>query len=95
MLEARQQDALALLKVETNVNSGAFARTRLCPGCREVMVPWRIGTREAWIERCQHCDGLWIEAHDEKVLQGLRRQQAAQDTYASLSHEEKQELTEE
>ncbi|PTL76063.1 rhomboid family intramembrane serine protease [Vitiosangium sp. GDMCC 1.1324] len=83
------------LGVETRETSGAFTRTRLCPGCGAVMAPLRMARLEAWLEHCTACELYWADRQDRRTLQMLSKREARRSVVASMPEKERQELARE
>lgn len=85
----------ALFELEEDRGSGAYARVRSCPLCHRAMLPLRLGLPKAWIDSCEACQVLWIEALDQRVIESLRRRAGLDRGLATLSPAERQLLAHE
>lgn len=81
-----------MLRTEQDLDSGAYARVHLCPRCRGVMLPLRMGDQLAWLDACESCEVLWVEKLDEAVIQRLERRSALTRAVAALGPEDRREV---
>lgn len=91
-LETRAPGVAAQLALETNPNSGGHAVPRTCGDCGVPMAPWRIGTMEAWLEKCPQCEQLWLDRQDRRTVEMIGKRQARQTAYKSLDENDRKEL---
>jgi membrane associated rhomboid family serine protease len=91
-LERRFSGAEGLLTAETRDDAACFVRPRQCPACAAVLLPWRLGPSEAWVDRCAACGHDWLDASDALALERLSRQHARTKAWASFSEAERAEM---
>lgn len=91
-LSALGPNLLGSLQLETREKSGAFARTRTCPQCAVPMAPWRIGTLEAWLERCPSCEHYWADTQDRRTLLMSAKSHARVQAFKSLPASDRKDL---
>jgi membrane associated rhomboid family serine protease len=92
VLEVRHPQALALLQVETDERSPAFAAGHECPGCRHMLAPWRIPSSSAHVFRCTPCGWSFVPRPSLNALLGQVQKRAMADAYQSMSEAERKEL---
>jgi membrane associated rhomboid family serine protease len=91
-MEARHPGALALLAVETDERAPVFALALSCPGCRQMLAPWRIPTSSAHALRCTACGWSFLSRPALDAVLRAQQKKAAADAYRSLPEAERQQL---
>jgi membrane associated rhomboid family serine protease/Zn-finger nucleic acid-binding protein len=91
-IESKVPGAAEVSAPETRTDALPFKKLRACPDCAAVMVPWRIGRLEAWLDRCPSCDAMWVEPGDLASLKLVTKSTARADAWASMDPKARAEL---